>query len=100
MGTISYSANSVVQDNRKRGLQTDFVLNFIKTPNKKPSNLKPLSEQEETKIIRNLIQKYPDKDKIKVYELMNHVVISMIHSGYYFNLSNILKEIDCYINKN
>lgn len=91
--TMSYSANSVVQDNRKLGLETDFVLNFIKT-SKKLTRLHTLSEEEETQEILSLINQFKKQnDTPRAFEIINHVIISLIKKGILFNLSTILKHL-------
>ncbi|MSV33924.1 MAG: hypothetical protein EXS76_04320 [Nitrosarchaeum sp.] len=94
IGTMSYSANSVVQDNRKRGLETDFVLHFIKS-SERPPHLHKLSIQDEKKIIRTIISDYKSKKKsFRHYELINHVVDSLLNKGVFFKISSIIEEID------
>jgi len=95
IGTIGYSANSVVQDNRKRGLKSDFVLNFIKSEKEKPIKSKTLPESEERKLIQTLIRQFKMENKqFEVYKVMNFVIISLLEKGYSFNISNIIDLID------
>lgn len=92
--TLGYSANSVVQDNRKKGLKTDFVLTFKK---KKPS-LKPIEiltfdkdgkylEIEITNIINT-------QENQEVYNLINEVFKHFLRKNQFFKPSEILKLIN------
>jgi len=95
IGTIGYSANSVVQDNRERGLKSDFVLNFIKSEKKKPIKTKTLPESEEREIIQTLIRQFKIKNRqFEVYKIMNFVIISLLEKRLSFNISNIIDLID------
>ena len=55
--TLGYSANSVVQDNRKKGLKTDFILTFQK---KRPSHdtIKILTIKKDKNYLFLLLRKY------------------------------------------
>ena len=44
--TLSYSANSVVQDTRRAGLKTDFILTFRKDPGKKIRDVELISTKD------------------------------------------------------
>ena len=73
INTLSYSANSVVQDNRKKGLETDFVLNFTKTSKKVPK-LQELSEEDETKEILLLVDNYKKQNKDKKKDFFEIII--------------------------
>jgi 16S rRNA G966 N2-methylase RsmD len=91
--TLSYSANSVVQDNRKKGLETDFVLHFRKTSDK-VSKLINVSEEEEKKEILSLVKKYKKQNKTyRSFEIINYVVIGLLKKKIFFNISIILQNI-------
>jgi adenine-specific DNA methylase len=91
--TLSYSANSVVQDNRKKGLETDFVLHFTKT-SKKSSKLITLSSKDEDDQIILIIKKYKKQHlEFRSFEIINYTVISLLEKGILFNLSKILEKI-------
>lgn len=94
ISTMAYSANSVIQDNRKRGLETDFVLNFSKTSKKLPK-LHTLNETEEIFEIITLINAYKSNhEEFRSYELLNYIIISMLKKGLSFHLSIILQQIE------
>ena len=91
--TLSYSANSVVQDNRKQGLETDFVLHFTKT-SKKSSKLLTLSSKDEDAQIELIIKEYKKQySKFRSFEIINYIIISLLEKGILFNLSKILEKI-------
>ena len=95
IGTMAYSAASVVQDNRTRGLKTDFVLNFVKSTNKQSIKIKKISAEKEKEMIHDLVQKMIQKNgSVRVYKIMNDVVGTLLEKGISFNLSTILSEID------
>lgn len=95
IGTMGYSAASVVQDNRTRGLKTDFVLNFVKSTNKQSIKIKKISAEKEKEMIHDLVQKMIQKNEsVRVYKIMNDVVGTLLEKGISFNLSTILLEID------
>jgi 16S rRNA G966 N2-methylase RsmD len=91
--TLSYSANSVVQDNRKKGLETDFVLHFAKT-SKKSVKLISLSDKDEVKEIQILVNEFKKQNNtFRSFEIINHVVIGLLKKKIFFNLSKILQQI-------
>lgn len=93
IGTLSYSANSVVQDSRKQGLETDFVLHFIKT-SKKSSKLRTLSNEDEESEIESLVTEYKRQySDFRSFEIINYIVMSLLKKGISFNLSKILKKV-------
>ncbi len=95
VGTIGYSATSVVQDNRARGLKTDFVLNFIKLDQRSTKQLKEIAEADELALVRSLIRKLINTgEKHEIYEILNFVMTSLMEKGYLFNISTIIREID------
>ena len=74
ISTLSYSANSVVQDNRKRGLETDFILDFTKTSKKSPK-LHTLSNENEETEIQSLVNEYKSHNtNFRSFEIINHII--------------------------
>lgn len=91
--TLSYSANSVVQDNRKKGLKTDFVLHFKKT-SKKSSKLQTLSNEKEEQKIQSLIQSFKKQHSTYgTFEIINYVIMSLLNKKCSFNISKIIEKI-------
>lgn len=91
--TMGYSANSVVQDNRKNGLQTDFIITY-----KKPIQPNPDRNLE----FINLID-YPDLLKqitdfknrgYKHFQIMNSIFCNVLKDDKFFNISELLKAIE------
>lgn len=95
IGVIGYSANSVVQDNRKRGLKTDFVINFKKMKFKKNVPHRHISLDDERELVRLLIEQYRNKnDSLETYKIMNFIISNLMNEKIFFNLSIILNELD------
>lgn len=93
--TISYSATSVVQDNRRRGLKSDFVLNFIKLNKSATKHLEELTPQKELALVKTLVSQFHNQnEKPEVYKILNFVVSSLVDRGVLFSLSKILEQID------
>ena len=91
--TLGYSANSVVQDNRKNGLQTDFIITF-----KKPSN----ENNQRTLAVQNLADN-PDLVKnieelklngYKSFQIINNIYCSALKENIFFKISDIIKTIE------
>ena len=91
--TLGYSANSVVQDNRKNSLQTDFIITYSKP-------LRPIIT-DRLEIIR--FSEYPDlimkiselkKKDYKPYQIMNHIMKELLSQDKFLNVSELIKEID------
>jgi adenine-specific DNA methylase len=91
--TLGYSANSVVQDNRKNGLQTDFIITYSKP-------LQPISTNR-LEIIRfsdhpELLQKISllKENGYKSYQIMNHIMKSVLSKDKFLNVTELITEID------
>lgn len=86
---IEYSTTSVIQDNRKNALKTDFVLTFKNSNNMELSKIKLKNSEAilEDKI-KTLIQEHPEYE---VYNIMNALYEETIPQGYIFKVSQIVK---------
>jgi len=91
--TLGYSANSVVQDNRKNGLQTDFIITYAKP-------MYPIST-DRLEIIR--FSEYPElitkiselkENGYKSYQIMNHIMKELLSQDKFLNVTELIKEID------
>lgn len=91
--TLGYSANSVVQDNRKNGLQTDFIITY-----KKPIAFKNKKALE----IVDLMD-YPDavmevmtlKNKgYKPFQIINRILSDFLNQNKFIKISTLLKTIE------
>ena len=89
--TLGYSANSVVQDNRKNSLQTDFIITYSKP-------LRPIIT-DRLEIIR--FSEYPDlimkiselkKKDYKPYQIMNHIMKELLSQDKFLNVSELIKK--------
>jgi len=91
--TLAYSANSVVQDNRKNGLKTDFIITYSK-----PSQPYPVRELDIVKISKDTKL----KDKIAIqkkqgyqpFEIMNSVIKELLEKDKFLNVSELIKTIE------
>ncbi|MDD4111247.1 MAG: DNA methyltransferase [Clostridia bacterium] len=91
--TLGYSANSVVQDNRKNGLQTDFIITYKK----------PMSVINEEKLEIVDLMDYPDsvleimtlKDKgYKPFQIINKILSDFLSQNKFIKISALLKTIE------
>lgn len=86
---LEYSATSVIQDNRKNALKTDFVLTFKNADARLQQivfkNADALLESK----IRKILKKHP---KYEVYNVMNALFEEGIPEGYIFRVSHIVKK--------
>lgn len=86
---LEYSATSVIQDNRKNALKTDFVLTFKNTANK---NQQPIifknDDLQLTDDIRTIVSANPEYE---VYNVMNALFERTISQGFIYKVSRIVK---------
>lgn len=87
---LEYSATSVVQDNRKNALKTDFVLSFVNT---KRDDLKDVSFNSDESLLEEkmsvILSEHP---KYEVFNVMNVLFEETIPHGYIFKISHIIKK--------
>ncbi len=91
--TLGYSANSVVQDNRKVGLKTDFVLTFQKsTPREANTKIITVADGKEKilKEITKIISKAGESG-VETYQIFNSMFETFLNRDEFFRLSEILK---------
>ncbi len=92
--TLEYSANSVVQDTRKAGLKTDFILTFRKNPNKIIKDVELISIINNKHYITNLINDHTDdKRGLETYQILNLLVSNLLQQNKFFRMSEVLKII-------
>lgn len=87
---LEYSATSVIQDNRKNALKTDFVLTFKNTGNRELSEV--IFRNDDLKLeedIKNILVKSPEYE---VYNVMNALFEKTIPQGYIYKISKIVKK--------
>lgn len=91
--TLGYSANSVVQDNRKNGLQTDFIITYSK-----PIIPEPVKELEIIEISKDSFwqDKIPElKSKgYKLFQIMNSVIKNLLEKDQFINVTELIRAID------
>lgn len=89
---LEYSATSVVQDNRRNALKTDFVLTFR---NERSTGLRSVIINQDEDVLKDkitkLIQQRPDQE---VYNIMNALFSETIPEGYIFKVTSIVKICD------
>jgi len=101
--TLGYSANSVVQDTRDRGLKTDFIITFKKVQNKIYTDLKLASLSTERALIVKLITDYLFQaidEQLETYQIINLLFSDLLHSNKFIRLTDILKILEQDFQKN
>lgn len=91
--TMSYSANSVVQDTRKAGLKTDFILTFKKNTERIQKEIEIISISEKKNEIVNLIENYTFNkgvNGLETFQIINLVVKEFLHKNQFFKLSEVI----------
>ena len=92
--TLNYSANSVVQDNRKNGLQTDFIITYQKTANSHFSQDKlEIIDLEKDDEIQRTVRELKAK-KLKPFQITNRVVSDLLTRKKLIKISQLIKLID------
>ena len=86
---LEYSATSVIQDNRKNALKTDFILTFQNNDNRQLGEIKFKKDPEKLEdLIQTLHKKHPNYE---VYNFMNALFEQTIPEGYIYRVSDIVK---------
>lgn len=91
--TLEYSANSVVQDTRKVGLKTDFILTFRKNLNKTIKDIELVSIKNNEDYIVNLIEdcfKNSMNRCLETYQILNFLISEFLHQNKFFKLSEVM----------
>lgn len=86
---LEYSATSVIQDNRKNALKTDFVLTFKNTENTELSNI--VFKNNETELEEDITEILDVNPEFEVYNVMNALFEKTIPRGYIYKVSKIVK---------
>ncbi len=95
--TLGYSANSVVQDTREKGLKTDFIITFKKVKNKISKNLQLVYLNSERSHIVKLINEYLSQSiygQLETYQILNLLFSDLLHSNKFMKLTDILKILE------
>ena len=91
--TLSYSANSVVQDNRKYGLKNDFILHLGKA-NGKEKGVEIVDDKMEKNMITIEITKIrKGNPKFSDLEILNDVIVNLLKGNKICKLSTIVEQI-------
>jgi len=91
--TLEYSANSVVQDTRKAGLKTDFIITFQKQSNLNKQPLEILNKKDNKQFIKAAIRKLfikSDVNSFETYQILNHLFRHFLSQNQFFNISDAL----------
>jgi len=94
--TLEYSAKSVVQDTRRAGLKTDFILTFRKTPGKIRKDIELISIRDNREYIMDSVEAYledNDGNGSHTYQILNYLVSRMLQKGEFFRLSEVLSVL-------
>lgn len=92
--TLDYSANSVVQDTRGKGLKTDFILTFIKKKNhlNHPLNIIIPPKEEILSLVDGLSIK--GSKSLQHYQIFNQLFKFYLNQNKFFRISEAVKIID------
>lgn len=90
--TLGYSANSVVQDNRKNGLQTDFIITYSKPINPSITNRLEIIKFSDYPGLVIKISELKEKG-YKFYQIMNYIMKELLSQDKFLNVSELIKEI-------
>ena len=90
--TLAYSSNSVVQDTRRRGLKTDFILTYQKCPGNSPKEIEMISiKQSRDEILALISRNLGNRPQgLETYEIINIVVKDLLARNRFFKLSELL----------
>jgi SAM-dependent methyltransferase len=95
VGTMGYSATSVVQDNRTRGLKSDFVLTFRKLKSKEGKPVEFVSGEVAKIEVRAMVDKFlTNNPQSEVYRVLNDVIIRALQMNRFYRLSDVIDVID------
>lgn len=86
---LEYSATSVIQDNRKNALKTDFVLTFKNTGVRKDGQIVFADDDMLEPRIREVLLQHPE---FEVYNVMNTLFEMTIPRGFVYRVSHIVKK--------
>lgn len=87
---LEYSATSVIQDNRKNALKTDFVLTFCNSDKKSLKEISFLND--EVLLHQKIVKIVSEHENYEVYNVMNALFEETIPQGYIFKVSSIVKK--------
>ena len=90
--TLDYSANSVVEDTRGKGLKTDFILTFVKKINhlNLPLNIITLEEEGILNIMDSLSSNNNHKT-VQPYQIFNQLFKYFLNQNKFFRISEVIK---------
>lgn len=91
--TMGYSANSVVQDNRKNGLQTDFIITYKKTSLDVNNSSLELIKIQDNSIYLDSINKMKLQG-FKPFQIINNIVCDLLHNKQFIKISELVGIIE------
>jgi len=86
---LEYSATSVIQDNRKNALKTDFVLTFKNSENMALARI--VFKNDEVALKAKVTQILREHPNYEVYNVMNALFEETIPQGFIYRVSQIVK---------
>lgn len=87
---LEYSATSVIQDNRKNALKTDFVMTFKNESNNFINDI--VFNDDEILLEEKILEIVRSNSDVEVYNIMNKLFEETIPKGYIFRVSSIVKK--------
>ncbi len=91
--TLGYSANSVVQDNRKNGLQTDFIITFSKPEKHKPlKSIELIDITSQTEALNKV--ETLKRNGYKTFQIMNRIVKDTLSNDQFLSVTDLIKVIE------
>lgn len=86
---LEYSTTSVIQDDRKNALKTDFVLTFQNTGNIELHKI--VFKNDDVELKKDIIEILKNNPDYEVYNVMNALFEKTIPYGYIYKVSKIVK---------
>jgi len=90
--TLGYSANSVVQDTRKAGLKTDFIMTFQKKRHLEKPDIDMLSVKLNRRTIKEALESLFEtegKKGVETYQILNFLFKYFLNQNKFFKTSEI-----------
>ena len=87
---LEYSATSVMQDNRKNALKTDFVLSFVNEKKIMPDLEIDSSKEHVNTLVEDILKVRP----MKTYEVINEAMIRTVSTGRFMPPGVVIDALD------
>ncbi len=87
---LEYSATSVIQDNRKNALKTDFVLTFQNCGNNRTKTI--VAKNDDMLLEKEIRSFLKNNPSCEVYNIINFLFKKTVPQGYLYRVSQIVKQ--------